>query len=72
MHENTVNDITAIIAKDLAFAYPDYSKVFEIYTTAFLKLMGAMIVSKYSVAATNENCTKASTPGDEVSNQGYC
>ena len=37
------DDVKAVIAKDVALAYPDYSKEFEIYTDASSKQMGAVI-----------------------------
>ena len=38
-HQNALNDIKTTIAKDVALAYPDYSKEFEIYTDASSKQM---------------------------------
>ena len=37
VHQKAFNDIKAVIAKDVALAYPDYSKEFEIYTDASSK-----------------------------------
>jgi hypothetical protein len=34
VHQKAFDDIKAVIAKDVALAYPDYSKAFEIYTDA--------------------------------------
>jgi hypothetical protein len=34
VHQKASNDIKAIITRDASFAYPDYSKEFEIYTDA--------------------------------------
>jgi hypothetical protein len=34
VHQQAFNDVKAIIARDVALAYPDYSKEFEIYTDA--------------------------------------
>ena len=34
VHQEAFNDAKAVIAKDVALAYPDYSKEFEIYTDA--------------------------------------
>jgi hypothetical protein len=33
-HQKAFNGVNAIIAKDVALAYPDYSKEFKIYTDA--------------------------------------
>jgi hypothetical protein len=37
------NHVIATIAKDVVMAYPDYSKVFEMYTDASSKQLGAVI-----------------------------
>ncbi len=42
VHQKAFHDVKADIAKDVAFAYPDYSKEFEIYT----EQMGAVITQK--------------------------
>jgi hypothetical protein len=34
VHQKALDDVKAIIAKDVALAYPDHSKAFEIYTDA--------------------------------------
>ncbi len=34
VHQSAFNHVKATIAKDVVLAYPDYSKVFEIYTDA--------------------------------------
>jgi hypothetical protein len=39
----SIYHIKATIAKDVVLAYPDYSKVFEIYTDASSKQLGAVI-----------------------------
>ena len=36
-------NVKATITKDIALAYPDYSKKFEIYTDASSKQLGALI-----------------------------
>ncbi len=36
-------DLKATIAREIVLAYPDYSKVFEIYTDASSKQSGAVI-----------------------------
>jgi hypothetical protein len=43
VHQRAFNHIKATITKDLVLAYPDYSKVFEIYTDASSKQLGAVI-----------------------------
>jgi len=46
VHQKAFNDVKAIIARDVALAYPDYSKEFEIYTDASSRQMGAVITQK--------------------------
>lgn len=46
VHQKAFNDVKAIIAKDVALAYPDYSKEFEIYTDASSRQMGAVITQQ--------------------------
>jgi hypothetical protein len=43
VHQRAFNHIKATTAKDVVLAYPDYSKVFEIYTDASSKQFGAVI-----------------------------
>ncbi len=44
VHQRAFDHVKATIAKDVVLAYPDYSKVFEIYTDASSKqLLGAVI-----------------------------
>jgi hypothetical protein len=43
VHQRVFNHVKATIAKDVVLAYPDYSKVFEIYTDASSKQLGAVI-----------------------------
>jgi hypothetical protein len=43
IHQRAFNHLKATIAKDVVLAYPDYSKVFEIYTDASSKQLGAVI-----------------------------
>ncbi len=43
VHQRAFNHVKATIAKDVVLAYPDYSKVFEIYTDASNKQLGAVI-----------------------------
>jgi hypothetical protein len=42
VHQRAFNHVKATIAKDVVFAYPDYSKVFKIYTDATSKQSGAL------------------------------
>ncbi len=44
VHQRAFNHIKATIAKDVVLAYPNYSKVFEIYTDASSKQLGAVIL----------------------------
>jgi hypothetical protein len=43
VHQQAFNHVKATIIKDIVLAYPDYSKVFEIYTDASSKQLGAVI-----------------------------
>jgi hypothetical protein len=43
VNQRAFNHVKATIAKDVVLAYPDYSKVFEIYTDASSKQLGAVI-----------------------------
>jgi hypothetical protein len=43
VHQRAFNHVKATITKDLVLVYPDYSKVFEIYTDASSKQSGAVI-----------------------------
>ncbi len=43
VHQRAFNHIKVTIAKDVVLAYPDYSKVFEIYKDASSKQLGAVI-----------------------------
>jgi hypothetical protein len=43
VHQRAFNQVKATIAKDVVLAYLDYSKVFEIYTDASSKKIGAVI-----------------------------
>ncbi len=43
VHQRALNNIKATTAKDVVLAYPDYLKVFEIYTDASRKQLGAVI-----------------------------
>jgi hypothetical protein len=46
VHQRAFNHITATLAKDVVLAYPDYSEVFETYTDASSKQLGAVITQK--------------------------
>ncbi len=43
VHQRAFDHVKATIAKDVVLAYPDYLKVFEIYTDASSKQLGAVI-----------------------------
>jgi hypothetical protein len=43
VHQRAFHHVKATIAKDEVLAYPDYSKVFEIYTDASSEQLGAVI-----------------------------
>jgi hypothetical protein len=43
IHQGAFDHVKATITKDVVLAYPDYSKVFEIYTDASSKQLGAVI-----------------------------
>jgi hypothetical protein len=43
VHQKAFNHVKTTIAKDAVLAYPDYSKVFKIYTYASNKQLGAVI-----------------------------
>jgi hypothetical protein len=43
IHQRAFDHVKAIISKDVVLAFPDNSKVFEIYTDASSKQFGAVI-----------------------------
>ncbi len=43
VHQRTFDCVKATIAREVVLAYPDYSKVFEVYTDASSKQLGAVI-----------------------------
>ncbi len=43
LHKRAFNHVKPTIPKDVVLAYPDYSKVFKIYTDASSKQLGAVI-----------------------------
>jgi hypothetical protein len=46
VHQRAFNHIKATIAREVVLAYPDYSKVFKIYTNASSKQLGAVITQE--------------------------
>ena len=46
VHQKAFDDAKATIAKEVVLAYPDYSKVFEIYTDASSKQLGSVITQE--------------------------
>jgi hypothetical protein len=62
VHQRAFNHIKATTAKDVVLVYPDYSKVFEIYTDASSKQLGAVItqdnrpMSFFSWKLSNTQC----------------
>jgi hypothetical protein len=45
-HQRAFTHVKATIAREVVLAYPDYSKVFEIYTDASSKQLGAVITQE--------------------------
>jgi hypothetical protein len=43
VHQRAFDHVKATIAREVILAYPDFSKVFEIYTNALSKHLGAVI-----------------------------
>jgi hypothetical protein len=46
VHQRAFNHVKATITREVVLAYPDYSKVFEIYTDASSKQLGAVITQE--------------------------
>ncbi len=46
VHQRAFDHVKATIAREVVLAYPDYSKVFEIYTDALSKQLGAVITQE--------------------------
>jgi hypothetical protein len=46
VHQRVFDHVKATIARELVLAYPDFSKVFEIYTDASSKQLGAVITQE--------------------------
>ena len=62
VHQKSFNDIKTIIARDLALAYPDYSKEFEIYTDSSSRQMDAVITQRIGpLCFSAGNCQKCNT-----------
>ena len=60
-HQKAFDDVKAAIAKDVALAYPDFSKEFEIYTDASSTQIGAVITQATGLWRFGaENCQKLS------------
>ena len=43
VHQKAFDDVKATITKEVVLAYPDFDKVFEIYTDASTKQLGSVI-----------------------------
>ena len=43
IHQTAFDNVKATIAKEVVLAYPDFSKIFEIYTDASTTQLGAVI-----------------------------
>jgi hypothetical protein len=46
VHQRASNHVKTTITREVVLAYPDYSKVFEIYTNASSKQLGAVITQE--------------------------
>jgi hypothetical protein len=44
VHQKAFDHVKATIAKEVVLAYPDFSKVFEIYMDASSKQLGAVVI----------------------------
>jgi hypothetical protein len=68
VHQRAFNHVKATITREVVLAYPDFSKVFEIYTNASSKQLGAVITQenrpiaffsqKFSIMQCNYSVTK--------------
>ncbi len=47
VHQRAFNQAKATIAREVVLAYPDFSNIFEIYTDASSKQLGAVITQDY-------------------------
>jgi hypothetical protein len=43
VHQKAFDDVKATIAREVVLAYPDFDKVFEIYTDASTKQLGSIL-----------------------------
>jgi hypothetical protein len=43
VHQKACDDVKTTIAKEVVLAYPDFNKVFEIYTDASTKQLGSLM-----------------------------
>jgi hypothetical protein len=46
VHQRAFDHVKATIAREVVLAYPDFSKIFEIYTNALSKQLGAVITQE--------------------------
>ncbi len=46
VHQRAFDHVKTTIAREVVLAYPDYSKVFKIYTDALSKQLGAVITQE--------------------------
>ena len=51
VHQRAIDHVKAIIVREVVLVYPDYSKVFEIYTDASSKQLGAVITQEKRLIA---------------------
>jgi hypothetical protein len=51
VHQRAFDHVKAITAREVVLAYPDYSKVFKIYTNVSSKQLGAVITQYYRPTA---------------------
>jgi hypothetical protein len=51
VHQRDFNHVKVTIAREVVLAYPDFSKVFEIYTDASRKQLGAVITQENRLIA---------------------
>ena len=60
-HQKAFDDIQATVARDVVLAYPDYDPVFEIFTDASSKQLGAVITqNNRPIAFSSESCLRSS------------
>ena len=51
VHQKAFNDVKTTIANKVVLAYPDFEKVFEIYTDASTKQLGSVITQSNRLLA---------------------